>query len=225
VRLDLGDDVHATSREVMAQLRARTVLTTWHLRAFLECGSAALEGVDLAWLRAAVERRGGRVLASRSRHPLGPTLERSLRSQLEPFFCAEAAHLYADNPAMLRHLARVGSTTRAASVAADDAGDLRLVRTVHALFEPVRRAHVTAAERLGAPGEDLEIASPGQLLRRQPEIWGPDAESAFEHLEELGILSRIDGCYAWGPRAHELERYRAECARLPLQEFAAASRT
>jgi len=107
VRLDLGDDVHATCRDLMAELRSRTVITSWHLRAFLESESASLEGIDLSWLRAAVERRGGRVLPSRFEHPAGPTLERSLRSQLEPFFCAEAAHLYAGNPAIERHLSRL----------------------------------------------------------------------------------------------------------------------
>jgi 1-acyl-sn-glycerol-3-phosphate acyltransferase len=224
VRLDLGDDVHATSRDVMAELRARTVLTTWHLRAFLECESRALTGIDLAWLRAAVERRGGRVLASRSKHPFGPTLERSLRSQLEPLFCDEAAHLYAGSPAMERHLASIGSVARAGSTAADLA-DPRLARTVLALFEPVRRAHLAAALRLGAPGDELEIASPRQLLQGQPDIWGPDAESAFEHLGELGILARIGGRYVWGPRAREIEAHRAACARPPLQDFTAVYRT
>jgi 1-acyl-sn-glycerol-3-phosphate acyltransferase len=224
VRLDLGDDVHATSRDVMAELRARTVLTTWHLRAFLECESRALTGIDLAWLRAAVERRGGRVLASRSKHPFGPTLERSLRSQLEPLFCDEAAHLYAGSPAMERHLASIGSVARAGSTAADLA-DPRLARTVLALFEPVRRAHLAAALRLGAPGDELEIASPRQLLQGQPDIWGPDAESAFEHLGELGILARIGGRYVWGPRAREIEAHRAACARPPLQDFTAMYRT
>ena len=62
IRLEPGSDVHAVSQEVIAQLAGATVSTTYHLRGFL--AQHQLNGVDLTWLRSAIEERGGRVLES-----------------------------------------------------------------------------------------------------------------------------------------------------------------
>lgn len=56
-------DVHAASREVVERLRDATVATPYHLRGFL--ARHRIEGVDVSWLRRAIEQRGGRVLESR----------------------------------------------------------------------------------------------------------------------------------------------------------------
>ncbi len=67
------------SAEVVGQLQARTVASTYHLRCFAEGGS--VEGVDVAGLQAAIEARGGHVIES-GREPeedLDPLVERHRR--------------------------------------------------------------------------------------------------------------------------------------------------
>lgn len=63
VILEPESDVHAKSVEVMQRLRDATVTTSYHLHGFL--ARHPIDGVDVTWLRRAIERRGGRVLETR----------------------------------------------------------------------------------------------------------------------------------------------------------------
>ncbi|MFQ5890982.1 MAG: SDR family oxidoreductase [Gemmatimonadota bacterium] len=104
VRLGPECDVHAVSHEVIRRLQCATVSTTYHLQGFLD--RHPIDGVDVAWLRSAIEQRGGRVLESDLRPPedLDPLIAATLRHQF--------AHLFED----------------------EDASDEPLRRFLHALF-------------------------------------------------------------------------------------------
>jgi len=81
IHLDTGCDVPEVSLQVIEQLRAASVVTTYHLEAYLSRHHE--DGLDVAGLRAAIEERGGKVLESHLRPPpdLHPLIARTLRQQ------------------------------------------------------------------------------------------------------------------------------------------------
>ena len=97
------DDAHAVGNAIMGALQAATVATTYHLRSFIAAEAPA--GPELAWLRRAIGRRGGRVIDSAfaPAEALDPALERSLRQQWAHLFLPEACHLQPHNPALTHH--------------------------------------------------------------------------------------------------------------------------
>jgi 1-acyl-sn-glycerol-3-phosphate acyltransferase len=83
VRLSRADDVHDVSHELIRRLRDATVATTYHLEGFIL--RHPVDGIDAAWLKAEIERSGGRVLPS----PLTP------RPDLDPLIAATFRHQFA----------------------------------------------------------------------------------------------------------------------------------
>lgn len=79
-------DVHRVSHEVIRRLEGATVATTFHLQAYL--AGHPIEGLDPAWLRGAIEGRGGRVLDSALEAPsdLDPRIAAGLRHQFAHWF-------------------------------------------------------------------------------------------------------------------------------------------
>jgi len=209
--LDLGSDIHALSRGVVADLQDETVCTTHHLRAFLD--RARPEGVDLETLRAAIVARGGRVLEVPTLDRDVPdVVERCMRNHFIHLFYPEAASLYAENPAILHHLKRNDWMLRGAAIPEDC--DAATLAVVHVLFDAVARDYVTVARALGGDSGTSGRSLPGaaEIAREHPGTHLPDLEAAYDDLCERGILTRReDGDLAWGPRAAELGRYRARC--------------
>lgn len=91
VRMACDSDIDAVSCQVIERLQSATVSTTFHLRAFLD--RHPIEGIDVAWLRSAIEQRGGRVLESDLSIPedLDPLIASTLRHQFAHLFAAGAA--------------------------------------------------------------------------------------------------------------------------------------
>ncbi len=91
VRMSRDSDIHGVSHEVIERLQSATVSTTFHLRGFLD--QHPIEGIDVDWLRSAIEERGGRVLESDLSIPddLDPLIASTLRHQFAHLFAAETA--------------------------------------------------------------------------------------------------------------------------------------
>lgn len=91
VLMDRESDVHAVSKEVIERLQSATVSTTFHLRGFLD--KHPIEGIDVDWLRSAIEQRGGRVLESDLSIPddLDPLIATTLSQQFAHLFAGEVA--------------------------------------------------------------------------------------------------------------------------------------
>ncbi len=89
VELSRDSDVHSVSHQVIDQLQSATVSTTFHLQGFLD--QHPIDGIDVAWLRSAIEQRGGRVLESDLGIPedLDPLIASTLRHQFAHLFAAE----------------------------------------------------------------------------------------------------------------------------------------
>jgi len=217
IRLDLETDVHAVSRALVAQLQARMAATGYHLRAFL--ASAALPGVDEAWLAAAIAARGGHVLeGSSAPAPACPVLARCLREHVAPHFHAEAALAYAGNPGVEHHLRANAWAPPGPRDAEAALADARVRAVVRALFDPVRLGRAAAARALARAAEPLP--APAELVRSLPEAHLPDVEELYEDLAERGILARGDAQGGWrrGPRARELAAYADACAATGAEE-------
>jgi hypothetical protein len=155
--LDLSSDVPELSRQVVGELQRATVTTTHHLRALL--AAVRMEGVDVAWLRSAIERRGGRVLdVPRRDQAVAPAIERTFRWHYRHLFHPEALRLFAGDAAIESHVARNGWSAPAALDLEAELADPRVQRLVRALFDPVRSDHAAVAALLRA-SEASEIGS------------------------------------------------------------------
>ncbi|MEE8313705.1 MAG: SDR family oxidoreductase [Myxococcota bacterium] len=215
--LDPSTDVHALSRQVIARLRQETAATTQHLRAFLE--QNPIDGVDVRWLRDAILRRGGRVLDSDLGLRAGAEspsalVERCLRYDWMHVFYPDLRAALPDHPALEHHVRRNGNVRPGALQISSELADPRLKELLRALFEPVCREYVTAAESLGSPGGAQAIPSAREIVQRVPEAHLPTLEEAFGDLAERQILVSDPGSerFAWGPRAHHLTDYKKACA-------------
>ncbi len=224
VRLDLETDVYEASRQLVAELQRNTVTTAHHLRAFLAATQPA--GVEFAWLREAIVRRGGRVLDGPTRRqPVHPVVERCLREHIAPWFLPEAALAYAGNPAIADHVRREAWAPLAAGEDPETAlGDARVRAVVGALFDPVRAAKAAGARALLA-SKERPLPTPAMLAQQLPGAFGPDLEALYEDLTERGILMRADRRAPWsfGPNADELAGYAAACETEGLVEEETAS--
>lgn len=106
LELNPETDVHALLHQVLGELQANTVLTTYHLEAFVDhhrrdcrCSSpCAISGAKrqsdaMSWLRNQLEERGATVLEGAlsvdEHHPISPVLATSLMNQWVHFFDRE----------------------------------------------------------------------------------------------------------------------------------------
>jgi nucleoside-diphosphate-sugar epimerase len=198
VALDLSCDPHAVAREVIEELQAATVATTFHLRAFLARARPA--GISARRLAEAIRQRGGRVIESslEGADDLDPRIEASLRNHFAHYFHAEARRELGEHSAVARQLAplrAVGLETQTEGVPS---------AVLDALFAPILRDYERAA-RAAVNG----VASPRELLRSEPDSQLDSLEAAFEDLARRGVLERRGDGYVAGPQLAELAQLRA----------------
>lgn len=205
-------EVHTISREVMARLQEATVATTHHLRCFLHHN--ALPGVDLDYLRDALERRGGQVVDS----PLGgedaidPVTEHCLRYNWMHLFYPEALAVWPDHPAIGHHTRHNGFHLHERTPDPEELADPRMRGLLRALFEPVARDYARVAERLGPVQWPPRHATSRTLLYDVPDAHLPNLQAAFLDLVERGVLtSDRQGRHEWGPNAAEIDSYKQAC--------------
>jgi thioester reductase-like protein/1-acyl-sn-glycerol-3-phosphate acyltransferase len=197
--LEPGTRVQGLASDVAAALQQETVVTSFHLRSFLALRLAAgdeLGGVDEAWLRAAIGRRGGRVLDSDTPLPNEPStpLSHSLQNQWMHWFYADALELFPDNRVVRDHVARHGWTQREPAA---DVHDPRVRALVQALFHPVIAAYDLVTQHVHDATPELTATSPATVAQQHPGLYLPHLEDAFRALSEHGLLSEISpGSYA-----------------------------
>ena len=140
VELGPEHDVPAVAREIMGELQRKTVTSTHHLEAFLQSlprsAGGNAEGIDLGWLRTAIEARGGEVLDSTLdvEHALDPLAERTLRQQFQHLFYPDALARYADQPDIVAAIEREHFLDTPVAIDGTSASDPRLERLLDALF-------------------------------------------------------------------------------------------
>ena len=211
-------DIYEVARDIMAELQYETVVTRYHLQAFLERAKDALIDIDLSWLAQAIERRGGSVLRTYlDDRDVSPLHERGMRYQYEHLFYAEAELSFSGNPAIRSHIRR----NRYGTFATPDNGtaqdDPRVLLFLRALFGDVVRNYRIVVDALGSPAVPLKLNTPLAVVRARQadELHIPDIEGAFDDLASRHILSsdKEENTYFWGPNAAELDAYRAALQR------------
>jgi hypothetical protein len=206
--LDQGTDVQVLARNVAAELQSETVVTSFHLRTFLAHSGlttdvaqgpradAPADGIDEAWLAAAIERRGGRVLRSETPLPTdpAPSLLQSLQNQWIHWFYADALALFPEDRAVRDQVARHSWT---ALETAADIEDPRVRAVVRALFNPVIEAYELVTQHVSDASPALESTGPLSMVQAHPAAYLPHLEDAFRALSERGILLEVQpGRYA-----------------------------
>jgi hypothetical protein len=198
--LDGGADVQDLARQVAAEIQHETVVTSFHLRAFLAHafpqngtaeGVASAEQVDEAWLAKAIERRGGRVLSSDLPLPSDPSpaLLQSLQSQWMHWFYPDALQLFPESRVVRDHVARHSWTT---PKNAGDRHDPRVRCVVRALFQPVMQAYELVSQHVSESSPALAAPTgPALRARTNPAAYLPLLEDAFSALSEHGLVREL----------------------------------
>ena len=194
--LSENTDIHALCRNLMFELQRTTVVSDFHLRAFL--AETPLPGIDVAWLREAIIRRGGRVVESELPvpNPFPKELAHSLRNQWKHWFAGDALARQPGNLAVEDYFARHGWCST--GISEGDAERVDMV--VRALFEPVATDYQTATY-VGVPHQ----------MSHKGVIYRPHFEDAVEALKALDIVRPKDGTHEWGPNAAALQSFRHAC--------------
>ena len=205
-------DPRALSHRVVAELQARTATTTHHLRAFLHHADAA--GIDLAWLRDAIERRGGQVIDS----PLGgednldAVTEHSLRYQWLHLFMDEALTLWPNHAALTHHATVNGYQQQLYAAHGAELDDPRLHKLLVALFGAVARDYARVANALGSVEFPPRHALARTVVHELPDAYLPTVQSVFDDLVARHILQPDEqGRHSWGPQAAAIAAYREAC--------------
>ncbi|GEL72431.1 SDR family oxidoreductase [Myxococcus virescens] len=195
--LNPDTDVRALSHALMAELQRHTTVSSFHLRTFL--AENPIPGVDEAWLREAIERRGGRVLDSDLPvpSPLSPALAHSLRNQWQHWFAGDVLARQPGNPALEDHLSRY----RWCATPLAELSDARVDAVVKALFEPVVRDYQEAT-KVRAPDELKAVA----VTHR------PHLDGVVQALVSRDIVKPAGDNFEWGPNAAELSQFHEACA-------------
>ncbi len=204
LRLDPHTDIPTLSRAIAGELQAATVISTFHLRAFL--ARYPLPGVDLLRLRRAVEHRGGVVIDSSLPVPsqVDDTLHQCLLNQWQPLFFADLDPLLATNPALADHVAQHGWAKRSHNAAP-------IPGLLEAMFSLVCRHYADVARYIAAqttPGDDLSAATVAAAL---PHAFRPDVDLALRDLARRGILAEHDDRFQWHGRDAALVAYAQSC--------------
>lgn len=204
VTLSPDSDVHTVANRVMAGLQSQTACTTFHLRTFVD--RVRIEGVDVAFLRGAVARRGGTVLES-ALEPDGrvdPFIDETLFHQFSHLF-ADDLRVRSASP-LARHVADELYFGERQAAADEDRDDARIDAVVDALFGPIfERAARTlrVVEALRAGGAPVRL---DDVCARLPGVYSAEVESVLRRLVSIDVLvpSRERGVYTWGRAARRL---------------------
>lgn len=225
--LEADTDLKELSRETMRELQNNMATTTHHLRAFL--GQNPSLGLDVDWLKEAIELRGGKVLES----PLGnedqvpAEIEATMRYHWIHCFYPEAGKAFSSHPAIEHHLAENGFQLPESLAVPDSLQDRRLRRFLLSLFEPVRRDYATVAQYLSSVNDPSEAPSAKGIARELASSHLPNLQAAFSDLVDREILAKggQNGTYVWGPKKQDLEKYLAENSTLEITASSVSGQT
>ncbi|WP_338864450.1 SDR family oxidoreductase [Myxococcus stipitatus] len=195
--LESSTDVRTLSCALMSELQRHTTVSSFHLRAFL--AEHPIPGVDEAWLKDAIERRGGRVVASDLPvpSPLSAELSYSLRNQWQHWFAGDVLARQPGNVALEDHLSRY----RWCATPLAESGDTRVDAVVEALYAPVVRDY-REVTKVRAPGE-LKVV---EVAHR------PHLDGVVQALVSRDIVKPTDDGFEWGSNATQLSGFHEACA-------------
>ena len=187
--LDSSSDVPAFGLDVLQELQSQTAISDFHLNVFVAAHPNL--GIGAAWLRGAIEKRGGTVLQSTLAVPtvIDPALERSLRNQWEHLFFADARAWQPNNAAVMDYIEEFGFAIGKRSPNKHDA---HLEPLLRALFEPICADYQSVVATLKRYAGKKQKVAIDHILRRTPFNDYTTTVAAMRALVKRGLLSVVD---------------------------------
>ena len=209
VILDAAADVHAVGAQVMAELQAHTVVTDFHLRAFLHHHPGL--GMDLATLTRHLRARGMRVLTSDLADAEMPSVqaERCMRHQWEHAFFGDLLARHGTNPIVAAHVADHRFVRADATEAPQVPGAFLDALAAPRVYALDRTADVLRGARPGT------AVTARDVVQRSRDLHLPDAEAALALLAEVGVVTQTEAGAVRGPAWADLTGLEARCGLRP----------
>lgn len=212
VHMHQDSDVYAVSRQIMAELQAKTVVSAFHLRQFLSQHPQL--SLDYEGLKALIQARGGQVIDSPlTESSLPSTTEMTLRYQWKHLFYADLQAHWPNHPAIETHLRQnaYGPLPRPQS-GADEAA---LAQLLDLLFNPLFQAYSALSASLANPQNRI-LAQPKHILARHPGLFLPYLEEALEEFLAQEILLCEDNLLRQGPQWQKHAAYGVQARSLVM---------
>jgi alcohol-forming fatty acyl-CoA reductase len=217
-------DIYALSRSIIGELQDKTAVSSLHLQSFLR--HYPMPEIDLEWLQAAIEQRGGQVIESPLQDYQGvdKLTERTMRYHWMHYFYPDALALFDDHWVIASHI-RENAYLDAWNQPAEQnpRQDSRLSALLKTLFEPIVSDYAKLAqlaqEKAALP-RDM-----GKIVAENPEIFLPMAEDALREFERRNLMQLDAQGQNWVPGSNwaELEILHRACkCEDPLQKVKSA---
>ncbi len=214
VTLNQDSDVHQVSYDIMHQLQARYVVSTYHLKAFLKHVRLP---IDLETLSQMIVARGGTVIESPLEVDHVDLLTtRTFNYQWIHLFYSEALTYYGPHPALVAHVNHNSFGPRAENIPQQEEAALKPL--LEALFLPLfntyERLRLIAREQ-----KEIPYVKPRQVVAAHPDCFLPVVEEAFTHLVEADILARSEtGFDVLQPKTLATYAFPEQCQKASLRK-------
>lgn len=220
VVMNQDSDVHVVSRAVMKQLQEKHVVTTYHLRAFLQHHPEL--AFDLNSLTEAIQARGGTVLDSALEDVSGVTLktEQTLRYQWLHLFYPDLLAHCPNHPIVRHHVHSNSFSERYSQASSLLQPDDKLEALLQAIFQPLEQSY-SKLLTVVAQQDGLRFANPRTFVAQHPECFLPLIEEAISHLSAANLLVKTEDHKSF--TLGESWKSQAEAFRAPFWDKARSS--
>lgn len=195
-------DIAHLALAVNSQLQQGLVTTTHHLQGFLSHQSNT--NITLAWLRCAVERRGGKVLDSElfDKTSMTREIEMTTRYHWSHLFVADALKRFPNHPALQKFAAKNLYFQQSLPIFAEEMKNTMLDELIFRLFKPVCDDYAAVAKELASCDR---IPAPVEWVQKQTQYFLPHVQELYEDLLARNILEiNESGDYLWGRNKSDL---------------------
>jgi 1-acyl-sn-glycerol-3-phosphate acyltransferase len=189
IRVDETEDIYQVSNAIVGELQDKTAASSFHLNAFLH--HHPIPGVDLDWLKEAINARGGRIMESplKDVESVDPLNERTMRYHWMHHFYPDVLRLMPNNPALARHITEnaYAPGTGVASKT-DPTKDARLCALLRVLFGPIVEDYTRVLDTLARENGLPDMPDAKAVVRAHPESFLPIVEEMLADLKERGLI-------------------------------------
>lgn len=201
VRLEPGQDVHTVGHTVVGELQDKTVVTRFHLQAFLYQHPELQSKLDLEALEALIAARGGTVLASSLAMPdkVDALSEFTFRYQWMHLFYPDLLAFCPQHPAVLAHVhSNAFAPHLCQSRQENPAQDPVLSELLLALFAPLAQTYHQVLH-LAERHQGLPWSNARSLVAQHAGAYLPLVREALAHFSQVGLLQPQEQGYVLGP--------------------------
>lgn len=211
VIMNSDTDVHKVSNQIMHELQDKSVVSDFHLKAFLH--NNPIKGIDLEWLKNAIKARGGRVIDS----PLDnvsvvdPLTEKTMRYHWLHYFYQDILSLWPEHPVFEYHINANGYNSNLLTKKPSNNIDPRLITLLRNLFEPLTKEYLRVLDI--ASDNNGKIGDATALMKDSPDSFLPFVEEVLSALLEHKIIkpNTDKNGFVQGENWYELNSFYTSC--------------